>query len=805
MTLVHIDNQDYADELIDELKCGTKYNCEESQLFTKDYTFSFSPEYKHLYDSYSQFCNPLIYGKNTMLGIVAVEVKNEELEVFFFDGTVKKFPCRKWILTPQKERATSERLEGFLHYKYLQWIEPKENVWGIKDKFQIYNDKEAAMALHGITLFKGMKPSQLGVLGWDIESSGLSHDSESTVFIITNSFQKDGTIVKKHFREDEYENVGVMIEAWCDWVREINPDILVGHNVFGYDLPYLEYTASKFNVKLKLGRDNSAITFNSKSSEYRVDGSNTWTYNKSHVYGRHIIDGMFLAVKYDFGRKYPSWGLKPIAEAEGLVKEGRTFYDASKIRENWHDPVEREKIVAYAIDDSDDSLNLYNLMIPAYFYMCQSLPIPFEEMMQGATGKWMNSIVVRSYLQDKRSIPKPDERITVHGGISFGNPKLYKNVYKVDVTSLYPSCILTYGIYPEKKDPDQNFLKMVRFFTEERINNKQRFKQTKETKYDDLQNAQKIAINSSYGMLGTSGLQFNDFMAANEVTLKGRAVLRKAIYWASGKDVGEWFEGYDYTKDEGIDSELLSTFSTHDFIIGPTDTDSISFCRSDMSPFIASEQSTLLADLNSIQDKGIVFEDDGYFSQILAVAAKNYCLVENGSTKIKMKGSSIKDAKKEPILRQFMDEVIKALIYETGTVPAVYERYCNEARNITDISKWAVKKSISKKLLTSDRKQETDVVAALGAEISQVREGDKVFIYNTAPKFVADIDEEGNESVYKSGKNKGQVRGKYVKVVKLTSNYSKDADIEHYLGRVFATLSIFSNVIDMSQFECYSV
>lgn len=802
---VHIDNQDYADELIDELKCGVKFNCENGTLETAKYTFTFSEEHKTLYDTYSQFCNPLIYGKNTMLGVVAVEVvekdEEKELVVFFYDGSVKTFPYKSWILTPMKEFSQDERLEGFLHYKYIHYTKPGENTWRIKDKFQIWNEREAAMTLHGITLFKGLKPSQLGVLSFDIESTGLSHDEESDVLIITCAFQKNGVVFNKHFRQDEYEDTGAMIEAWCEWVRMINPDILVGHNIYGYDFPYLSFVASKYNKTLNLGRDGSSIVYNSKSSEKRVDGNTSWTYHKAHIFGRQIIDGMFLAVAYDFARKYPSWGLKPIVEAEGLQKPGRTFYDASKIRENWHDPVEREKIVAYAVDDSEDSLNLYNLMIPAYFYMCQSLPMPFEEMMQGSTGKWMNSIVVRSYLQDKRSIPKADEPTKVHGGISFGNPRLYKNIYKVDVTSLYPSCILTYNIYPTKKDPDQNFLKMVQYFTDQRIANKVRFKQTKDSAYDDLQAAQKIAINSSYGMLGTPGLQFNDFTAANLVTLRGRGVLRTAIVWASGRDVAEWFEGYDYTKDEGL---TIETPISHNFIIGPTDTDSISFCKSDMSAFSELEQSQLLDELNSIMDKGITFEDDGYFSQILAVAAKNYCLVENGSTKVKMKGSSIKDAKKEPILREFMNEVISALLYETGAVPSIYERYCNEARNITDISKWAVKKSISKKLLQSERKQEKDVVAALGDEVSQVREGDKVFIYNAAPKFVPEFDEAGEPILYKSGKNKGIQKGQWVRVLKLTKNYEKDHDVEHYLGRIYSTLEIFKNVLDMSQFVCYT-
>lgn len=222
---VYIDNQDYADELVDELKAGTKFHCENGVLTTVNYTFTFSDEFKHLYENYAQFCNPLIYGKNTMLGIVAVEVvesdDSQEVQLFFFDGTVKKYPYKDWILTPTKEDAKSERLEGFLHYKYFKTINPNENTWRIKDKFQIWNKREAAMTLHGITLYKGLKPSQLGVLSFDIESTGLSQDESSDVFIITNSYQKNGTIVRKHFRKDEYENTGEMIQDWCDWVRKL--------------------------------------------------------------------------------------------------------------------------------------------------------------------------------------------------------------------------------------------------------------------------------------------------------------------------------------------------------------------------------------------------------------------------------------------------------------------------------------------------------------------------------------------------------------------------------------------------------
>lgn len=809
MEKVHIDNKDYADDFTDYISNAVKYEIQGDLLSTKEYQFTFSPEYAPLLETYKPFQNPLIYGKNTMLGIVAIELSQfNELELFFSDNTSKKFPYKPWMLFETKIDAKCQRLEGNLTYKYIRFYEEGENFWRYKNSsFQIWNQKEAAMALHGITLFKGLKPSQLGVLSFDIETTGLTHEKDSKVFLITNTFEKNGARTQKHFRLDHYSNSGEMIEDWCQWVRKMNPDILTGHNIYGYDFPFLTHVAKLHKGKLNLGRNGEEIIYSTKPSEYRVDGSTTWTYKKINIYGRHIIDTMFLAVKYDIGRNYPSWGLKPIVEYEGLQKPGRSFYDASKIRDNWDNPVEREKIVAYGVDDAADSLNLYNLMIPAYFYMNQSLPIPFSEMMQGATGKWMNSIVVRSYLQENHTIPKPDDKIYVHGGISFGNPMLYKNIYKVDVTSLYPSCILTYNIYPDKKDPRQNFLNMVRFFTDERIANKKRFKQTGDSYYDGLQAAQKIAINSSYGMLGTNGLAFNDFTAANEVTLRGRAVLRKAIVWASGRDVGEWFKDYKYEKDEGINELAQNNFGIrrelcHDFIVGPTDTDSISFCKSDMQQFTESEQNQLLDQLNSIMDPGITFEDDGYFSHILAVAAKNYCLVENGSTKIKYKGSSIKDAKKEPALREFMDKCIKALIYEEP-LDQIYEEYCSEARNITDVNRWAVKKTISKNLMKSTRKNETNVTDALG-DLSQYREGDKVYIYNANSKFVQMTDESGELLFFKSGKNKGQPKMEECKVLKMTKDWDNDCNTGHYLGRVHSTLEIFEEVLDIKQFTCYS-
>ena len=107
------------------------------------------------------------------------------------------------------------------------------------------------------------------------------------------------------------------------------------------------------------------------------------------------------------------------------------------------------------------------------------------------------------------------------------------NCLKWDVASLYPSIILECEVYDEEKDPNGNFLKIMKTLTEERLKNK---KLAKTSKYhDDLQSSQKIVANSGYGFLGAEGLNFNSPRAAEFITNTGREILQTAIEWATGE------------------------------------------------------------------------------------------------------------------------------------------------------------------------------------------------------------------------------------------------------------------------------
>lgn len=508
----------------------------------------------------------LLYGKSNIFGIVGIEPKNDIAKVFIQeeDGSISTKLVKNdyWILSNKQEKIDWARLKGDNYYKFGRQFNNRETFEKARrylkansDIYSIHDHKESLMVLRGHVYYRGLKPKDVSILSFDIETTGLLFNKDSKILLISNTFRKNAAIYdseldiykdnfvieKKLFAYDEFAEEGEMIETWAAWVREMDPSIICGHNINGFDIPYMQFIAHKFGIELNLGRDGSALKTNHYESKFRKDGSQDLHYKKHSIYGREIVDTMFLSIKHDIvTKKYPSYGLKPIIAAEGLQDPNRTFYDASKIRFNYQNPTEWAKIKEYCKDDSDDALKLFDLMIPSTFYSAQMVPKSMQSIVEGATGSQINSMMVRSYLQEGFAIPKASEVSHFEGAISIGIPGLHKNVLSFDVASLYPSIMLEYKVNDLFKDPDNNFLKILEILTNERLKNKKLAKETGNQYYKDLEQAQKIYINSCYGFKGAPGLNFNDPSGADFVTRKGRETLHAAIKWATGKEFEEW-------------------------------------------------------------------------------------------------------------------------------------------------------------------------------------------------------------------------------------------------------------------------
>ncbi len=648
--------------------------------------------------------NKLIYGKNNAENIVSVEVEDSVATIFTEkNGVVESYQTDNnfWILSSSKPANDWIRLKGDLHYKWGYQYSTEEDFRDSrrslrkKDTYSVANSKESFMIKDGYTYFKGMKHNEVSVLSFDIEATTLDHNSEARVLLISNTYRNGSKVIRKLFSYEDYKDEGEMLVDWCSWVRKVDPSLIIGHNILGYDLPYMDFIASRHGVTLDLGRNGSELRFNAYESKFRKDASQYYHYKKAYVYGRELIDTLFLSIKYDVGRKYESYGLKSIIAHEELEVTGRQHYDASQIRHNYKDPVEWEKIKQYALHDADDSLALYDLMSPPFFYLTQSVPKPYQLMIESASGSQINTVMVRSYLQNGHSIPKATESADYEGAISFGNPGIYSNVFKVDVASLYPSIMLEYNVYDKDKDPNRHFFELVKTFTERRLKHKKLAKTDKY--YDDLQSAEKIFINSCYGFLGARGLNFNAPDKAAFITKKGREILNKAKDWAE-------FNG---------------------FSIVNADTDSISFTKKDESHMDEAERVSILDRININSPDMIVWEDDGYYPKFIVVKAKNYILFDG--VKLKYKGSAIKATTKEPALQQFIKDIIDEIIKGTEEYVLIYDKYVKEILELNNIKRWATRKTITEKVLNPKRTNEQKVLDAISE--SEYTEGDRAYFF----------------------------------------------------------------------------
>lgn len=691
--------------------------------------------------------DPFLYGKDQTEGIVSVDVKDGKAYYYFDDGTVKTVPHTYWILYARQVDNDCIALRGAAHYSYAKKFATAREFFNETSKLRshsidhhvVWNLSEQHMIKQGVTCFLGQSPQDVSVLSFDIETTGLKLDDEAKVLLIACTYRKGDTVERKLFAYDEYETQKEMIYAFCEYIRTLNPSFIVGHNIFNFDLPYLQHCGGP----LKLGRDGSPAKFANRPSKIRKDQNTFYEYYDVAVFGRQVIDTFNLAIKYDVARRYESYGLKQIIRQEGLERQGRQHYDASTIYRRYTDPAEWAKIKEYATDDGDDALKLFDLMIPAYFYFAQNVPMCLQQIINRNSGSQVNAFLIRNYLQMGFGIPKADEPIRYEGGISYGEPGIYRNCFKVDVASLYPSIMLHYKVQNEDKDPEGIFLEMVRKFTESRLENKRLAAETGERKYKDKSDAEKIFINSAYGFMNAKGLNFNYPEGAKRVCRLGQHILTKGINFATRS-------GYK---------------------IANADTDSF------MVADFTSDSGAFVSDLNSLFPSAIKWEDDGQYRSVLILKAKNYVLLSEDG-KISYKGAAVKATTKEPALQNFIQEVIACLLEgkTDDDVLDIYNRYACDIHRIDaqSIKSWCSKKTVSDKILRAARTQEARIKQAIDEAGLTVKEGEKIYVF---------YEEDDRLSVAENFKGV----------------YSK----EKLATKLHNTISVFDSVLDVRKFPKY--
>lgn len=235
------------------------------------------------------------------------------------------------------------------------------------------------------------------------------------------------------------------------------------------------------------------------------------------------------------------------------------------------------------------------------------------------------------------------------------------------------------------------------------------------------------------------------------------------------------------------------------------DTDSIKFCNENGEPMSEDDMDLVLNAMNDATPKGIRLEKDGYYDKFLVIKSKNYVTVKEN--KIKYKGSSILDSKKEPALLELMKLLINEVLNdsETEKLVIIYNKYCKEAYNELDIKRWVTKKTITESVLKAERLNEQKVFdastdAIKNGVINGIQAGDKILVYQAVDGEIQHSSK-GELSFFKNGDPKMIPNN----ILKFAELYNNNHDRWHYVKRVYKTLCILENVVDITKFINYSL
>src|ERR1700736_4310774 len=495
-----------------------------------------------------------------------------------------------------------------------------------RDFFALTDPVQHYLTATGRTLFKDLPFEELKRMQIEVLSfSEGDADHIMSIALSDNSGWEELIIVDpRKVAESEHP----AIKRLTTLIKERDPDVIEGHNLFRFDLPYLVARAKKLKAKLDWGRSGGFLR--SRPSRLQI-AEKTIDYPKFTIDGRHFVDTFLLAQFYDVGmRSLAGFERTDVARHFGLCDEEISAVAGKELERAYID--KDEKFRRRALCGVRETRAVSELLSPSYFIQAQIFPYNYQDVIVRGNATRINGLFLREYFRRRHSIPEMPMARGFEGGytdIFFTG--VARNVWHCDVASLYPSIMLQFDCFPAS-DRLQIFRHLLTDLRKFRLEAKAKMRAAKDPAeqrhLEAFQNTFKILINSFYGYLGFAQGHFADFDAAARVTQIGRDLLKKMIDW----------------------------LSKHGAKVIEVDTDGIYFVPPDKID-IDELQNGLAKEL----PKGIDIEFDEQFEAMFSYKAKNYALLATDGDVI-IKGGALKSRGLEKFQRVFLEEMIKLIM-----------------------------------------------------------------------------------------------------------------------------------------------
>jgi len=639
--------------------------------------------------------NKLLFGSDPTTRIVAIELGDT--------GTVKVYRREKdgstttdiepfhpfvWCDSDVTDlNIDAEKLAGDLRYGWRFGVNSWKELIALRNglkaagrSFFALSDPVQHYLTHtGRTLFKGLQFEELrrlqievlSFIGGETEIPDASQPADHIMSIaLADNSGWEELIVVDPPKAEESERAA--LKRLTAIIQERDPDVIEGHNLFRFDLPYLVARARKAKVKLDWGRSGGFLR--SRPSRLQI-AEKTIDYPKFTVDGRHFVDTFLLAQFYDVGmRSLSGFERIDVAQHFGLTDEAQiSSLSGKELQRAYLENADsfRER----ALCAVRETRALADLLSPSYFIQAQIFPYNYQDVIVRGNATRINALFLREYYRQRHSIPEmPMVRGFEGGYTAIFFTGVARNVWHCDIASLYPSIMLQFDCFPvtDQLQIFRNLLTDLRTFRLEAKASMRSAKDRAQQQYfHALQNTFKILINSFYGYLGFAQGHFADFDAAARVTQIGRDLLRKMIDWLSarGAQVIE-------VDTDGIYFVPPNSSSSVAAGVSPAKTKDAAGMAATTEEAIAELRKGLAAEL----PPGIEVEFDEQFEAMFSYKAKNYALLTR-SGEVVIKGGALKSRGLEKFQRVFLEEMIKLLMQgKPEAIPALRDDFENKIR-----------------------------------------------------------------------------------------------------------------------------
>ena len=543
----------------------------------------------------------------------------------------------------------------------------------------------------------------------------------------TRKIKVFGTRPYKNTRDDvEYilcDGEEHLLRAFLDYWIQNFPDILTGWNVELYDVPYICGRLERLfgEKEMKMMSPWNIV----HDEEIEIKGRKNKVYN---MYGINVMDYMDLYKKFTYTNQ-ESYRLDHIANVElGQRKLDHSEFENFKdfYTKDWQKFIDYNIIDVELVSRLEDKMKLIELAIAlAYDAKVNIRDVYYQVRM------W--DTIIYNFLKDKGIVVPPakrsDKNEKYEGAyVKEPIPGRYNWVVNFDLNSLYPHLIMQYNISPEtlleKRHPSATVDKLLaksveingdycvapngaqyrkdihgflpeimqKIYDERTLYKKKMLKAKDEyernpssklekdiSKFNNIQMARKIQLNSAYGAIGNQYFRYYNLRNAEAITYGGQFSIR----WIENK-MNVYLnrvlktKGEDYVIASDTDSIYLNMGPLVETVYKgreKTDESVVGFLNKvsemELEPYIQSSYEEL-AEYVSAYDQKMIMKRENIASSGIWTAKKRYMLnvwdsegVRYNKPKLKMMGiEAVKSSTPAPCRTAIKDAIN---IMMTGT------------------------------------------------------------------------------------------------------------------------------------------